>query len=178
MGCELPAICDLVDYVNLDTPSSFSSGADIFGVPLQSSTCIAECPSLSVPDSGIELPSQQMATEQSISGGVAITIGHHGEAAEEQTPAKQPPMPKDKNKGISGNLPFPNRFSIRVEKAIEDGNVLPVRRQLIADVGIFYSGICSHPQQGDYKRMAIMICDKFPELKDSNNARYWVSVCR
>ena len=56
---------------------------------------------------------------------------------------------------------------MRVETAIESGNVLKVRRQLIADFGMFYIGMCPNPQQGDYKRIAIVICEKFPELKDS-----------
>jgi hypothetical protein len=61
-----------------------------------------------------------------------------------------------------------------VETAIESGNVLKVRRQLIADFGMFYIGMCPNPQQGDYKRIAIVICEKFPELKDSIASRFWV----
>lgn len=74
------------------------------------------------------------------------------------------------------NLPFPESFSIRVQLAIKNGSVAPERTQLIADVGIFYYGLSSHPKQGDYKRIAILVCEKFPELRDSSQASYWVSI--
>ena len=76
--------------------------------------------------------------------------------------------------GLPDHLPFPERFSIRVEKAIRDGNVLSVRSQLIADISTFYYRLASHPQQGDYKRMALLTCEKFPSLKDSDPSKHWV----
>ena len=72
------------------------------------------------------------------------------------------------------HLPFPDRFSIRVEEAITSDNILSVRRQLISDVGSFYYALSKHPLQGDYKRMALAVCDKFPDLRDSNPSSYWV----
>ncbi|XP_028419230.1 uncharacterized protein LOC114544961 [Dendronephthya gigantea] len=60
--------------------------------------------------------------------------------------------------------------------AIKNGSVAPERTQLIADVGTFYYGLSSHPKQGDYKRIAILVCEKFPELRDFNQASYWVSI--
>ena len=68
---------------------------------------------------------------------------------------------------------FPSEC-VRVENAIRDGNVLSVRSQLIADISTFYYGLASHPQQGDYKRMALLTCEKFPSLKDSDPSKYWV----
>ncbi len=73
--------------------------------------------------------------------------------------------------GLPANLPFPDRFSMKVEMAINAGNILPQRKQLIAT---FYYSICSNPLQGDYKCIAIKMCEKFPELKDSTGPRYWV----
>lgn len=78
------------------------------------------------------------------------------------------------NLGLPLHLPFPDRFSIKVEKAIESGNVLPVRRQLIADLATFYHGHCSEPLQGDYKKMALKACERFPELKDVTGSSYCV----
>lgn len=71
-------------------------------------------------------------------------------------------------------LPFPSRFSRCVENAMEKGSVLPVRTFVIADIGAFFYGMTSHPKQGEYKRMALLTCKKFPELKDSNPTNYWV----
>jgi len=31
-----------------------------------------------------------------------------------------------------------------------------------------------HPLQGNSKRMALAVCDKFPDLRDSNPSSYWV----
>ena len=62
------------------------------------------------------------------------------------------------NRGLPFNLPFPDRFSIKVEMAIADGNVLPARRQLVADIATFYHGICQTPLQGNYKRIAVKMC--------------------
>lgn len=75
---------------------------------------------------------------------------------------------------LPGHLPFPDRFSIRVEEAICNNNILSVRRQLISDLGSFYYALSKHPLQGDYKRMALAVCDKFPDLRDSNPSSYWV----
>ena len=75
--------------------------------------------------------------------------------------------------GLPTVLPFPKRFSVRVETAISAGNVLPVRRYLIADVGSFYLGLTSHPSPTDYKRVAVLLCEKFPELKDGSS-EFWV----
>ena len=75
---------------------------------------------------------------------------------------------------LPGHLPFPDRFSIRVEEAISSDNILSVRRQLISDLGSFYYALSKHPLQGDYKRMALAIRDKFPDLRDSNPSSYWV----
>ncbi|XP_028395728.1 uncharacterized protein LOC114519757, partial [Dendronephthya gigantea] len=76
------------------------------------------------------------------------------------------------------NLPFPERLSIKVEAAINNGSVASERTQLIADIGTFYFGLSHHPRQGDYKRIAILVCERFPELRDSNPSNYWVSIQR
>ena len=79
------------------------------------------------------------------------------------------------NSPLPDPLPFPSNFSIAVQQAIDQGSILPVRRQFVSDVGLFYFGLTSHPQQGDYKRIALLICQKFPELRDTTPATYWVS---
>ena len=76
--------------------------------------------------------------------------------------------------GLPDHLLFLECFSIRVEKAIRDGNVLSVRSQLIADSSTFYYGLASHAQQEDHKRMALLTCEKFLRLKDSDLSKYWV----
>ncbi|CAB4022226.1 Hypothetical predicted protein [Paramuricea clavata] len=88
-------------------------------------------------------------------------------------------QPKEKGKTDSSalltHLPFPDRLSIKVETAIASGNVLSARKQLIAAVGLgFFYDLVTHPQHGDYKRMAIRTCEKFPELKDANSSTFWV----
>ena len=50
-------------------------------------------------------------------------------------------------------------------------NVLPVRLNLIKDVGAFYFSICKHPNQEDYARLY----ERFPELRHINKDKYWVS---
>ena len=75
---------------------------------------------------------------------------------------------------LPGHLPFPDRFSIRVEEAISNHDILSVRRQLICDLGSFYYALSKHPLQGDYKRIALAVCDKFPDLRDSSPSSYWV----
>ncbi len=62
--------------------------------------------------------------------------------------------PSDDDNGLPTELPTPQRFSIKVEEAIRQKQVLAVRLQLIKDVGHFYYGLCRHPKQGDYGRMA------------------------
>ena len=84
----------------------------------------------------------------------------------ENTPASKARLPD--------HLPFPDHFSIRVEEAIALNQVLSVRKQLISDIGAFYFALSKHPLQGDYKRMALRICDKFPDLRDSCPSSYWV----
>jgi len=42
------------------------------------------------------------------------------------------------------------------------------------DLGSFYYALSKHPLQGDYKRMTLGVCDKFPDLRDSNPSTYWV----
>lgn len=79
------------------------------------------------------------------------------------------------NSPLPDPLPFPNNFSVAVQQAIDNGSVLSVRRHLVNDIGSFYFGLTSHPQQGDYKRIALLICKKFPELRDSTPSNYWVS---
>lgn len=82
---------------------------------------------------------------------------------------------KKEHMGLPLNLSFPDKFSIRVKSAITAGNVLPVRRQLIADIATFYHGLCSTLRQGDYKRIAMKMCERFPELKeDITDSQYWV----
>lgn len=80
------------------------------------------------------------------------------------------------NSPLPGPLPFPDNFSGAVQQGIANGSVVPVRRQLINDVGSFYLGLTTHPQQGDYKRMALLICQKFPELRDTSRSSYWVRM--
>ena len=79
------------------------------------------------------------------------------------------------NSPLPDPLPFPSNFSVVVQEAMDNGNVLPVRRHLVNDIGSFYFGLTSHPQQGDYKWIALLICKKFPELRDSTPSSYWVS---
>ena len=52
---------------------------------------------------------------------------------------------REKGSTLPTHLPFPDRFSIKVENSIANGNVLSARKQLIADIGQFYYGIASHP---------------------------------
>lgn len=92
-----------------------------------------------------------------------------------RTPLSRISMNHDGSTGLPKELPFPDCFSIQVEAAIQNNNVLPVRLKLINDISHFYYGICKHPRQGDYKRIARKACDRFPELKDANVERYWVS---
>ena len=75
---------------------------------------------------------------------------------------------------LPDHLPYPDHFSIRMEEAIASKQVLSVRKQLISDIGAFYFAPSKHPLQGDYKRMALRICDKFPDLRDSCPSSYWV----
>jgi hypothetical protein len=86
------------------------------------------------------------------------------------------------DEALPHNLPFPERLSIKVEAAISNRSVVSERTQLIADVSTFYYGLSRHPRQGDYKRIAILVCERFPELRDSNPSNYWVSysayLCR
>lgn len=79
------------------------------------------------------------------------------------------------NSPLPDPLPFPCNFSVVVQRAIDNGSVLSVRRHLVNDIGSFYLGLTSHPQQGDYKRIALLVCKKFPELRDSTPSNYWVS---
>lgn len=79
------------------------------------------------------------------------------------------------NSPLPDPLPFPNNFSVAVQQAIDNETVLSVRQHLVNDIGSFYFGLTSHPQQGDYKRIALLICKKFPELRDSTPSNYWVS---
>ena len=81
---------------------------------------------------------------------------------------------KDEETKLSDELPFPNKFSIKVQKAIDADKVLSVRRELIAELASFYSTLSKYPHQGDYKRMALKVCDQFPDLRDSNPSHYWV----
>lgn len=81
----------------------------------------------------------------------------------------------EETSGLPKDLPFPQCFSIAVERAIADNNVQPVRLKLMNDISSFYYGICKHPRQGDYCRIARKVCDRFPELKDVNSDKYWVS---
>lgn len=83
---------------------------------------------------------------------------------------------REKGSTLPTHLPFPDRFSIKVENSIANGNVLSARKQLIADIGQFYYGIASHPIHGDYRKMAIRTCERFPELKDSNSPNFWVRI--
>ena len=142
------------DYVDLDGCSSFASGMDMFNQPLSST------PSNSppVPDVTLTPSMPEPANEP---------IQLKSEAASTSKPDKT-------RVGLPLNLPFPDIFSIKVEKAIQGGNVLPMRRSLVAEICAFYSGFCNNPQQGDYKRMAMKTCEKFPELKDLTGSRYWV----
>lgn len=78
--------------------------------------------------------------------------------------------------GLPYDLPIPDRFSIKVEEAISRNEILNARLQLIKDAGNFYYGLCKHPKQGDYGRMAKKLCERFPELKDANADHYWVGV--
>ena len=79
------------------------------------------------------------------------------------------------NSPLPDPLPFPDNFSVAVQQAIKSGFVITVRRQLVNDIGSFYMGITSTPQQGDYKRRALLICQKFPELRDTTPSNYCVS---
>ena len=72
----------------------------------------------------------------------------------------------------SDHLPFPDRFSIRIEEAVSADQVLSVRRQIIVDLGSFHYALSKRPLLGDYKRMALAIYNKFPDLRDSNPSSY------
>jgi len=75
---------------------------------------------------------------------------------------------------LPAHLSFLDKFSIRVEEAISSDIILSVRKQLFSGLGSFYYALSKHPLQGDYKRMALAVCDKFPNLRDSNPSSYWV----
>lgn len=112
----------------------------------------------------------QMNNEESVESCKGKTVG---------LPQKKCNFQSDKtpnsSEALPQNLPFPERLSIKVEAAISNGSVVHERTQLIADVGTFYYGLSRHPRQGDYKRIAILVCERFPELRDSNPSNYWVS---
>ena len=143
------------DYVSLDGCSTFASGMGMFNHPLSSSINSPQVPDLA-PD---------VTLTPSTPTNNPIKLKSEATSSSKLDKARV---------GLPLNLPFPDRFSIKVEKAIQDGNVLSMRRSLIAEICTFYSGICSNPQQGDYKRIAIKTCEKFPELKDVTGSRFWV----
>ena len=74
--------------------------------------------------------------------------------------------------GLPDHLPLPDRFSIRIEEAVSADQVLSVRRQIIVDLGSFHYALSKRPLLGDYKRMALAIYNKFPDLRDSNPSSY------
>ena len=79
---------------------------------------------------------------------------------------------------LPDQLPFPDTgvgFLSELRKPFLLIKVLFVRRQLVADLASFYYALSKHPLQGDYKRMALAVCNKFPDLRDSNPSSYWVS---
>ena len=79
-------------------------------------------------------------------------------------------------KNIPEPVPFPDRWSPRVQAAIDSSRLPEVRKQFITDAGGFYYGMCKHPAQGDYRRIAIALCNKFPVLRDPNDLKFYVSV--
>ena len=150
------------DFTDLEPVDQFSSSLAMFNSPLTST------PSYFNGD----LPVRE---EKPAQGPVAKECKLSTSKGPVAKPSTSKPSKNDKsNLGLPLHLPFPDRYSIKVEKAIEAGNVLPVRRQLIADLATFYHGLCSEPLQGDYKRMALKACERFPELKDVTGSSYWV----
>ena len=70
-------------------------------------------------------------------GHIALPLGQGtGDKAFQPVSNVSQKSPKEKLAVLElpDHLPFPERFSIGVEKAIRDGNVLSVRSQLIADI--------------------------------------------
>ena len=105
-------------------------------------------------------------------GHIALPVGQGtGDKAFQPVSNVSQKSPKEKLSvlGLPDHLPFSERFSIRVEKAIRDGNVLSVRSQLIADISTFF-----HVFPPTARRLALLTCEKFPSLKDSDPSKYWV----
>ncbi|XP_028415713.1 uncharacterized protein LOC114539287 [Dendronephthya gigantea] len=140
---------------NIENCGAFSNGVDILSMP---SPCMQSTPTTN-PVCKDALSSSQVSTPS-------------------PKMKKTPKMEKSKAAGLPTDMGFPERFSMKVERAIEEGNILPVRRQLIADIAQFYQGLSNSPQQGDYKRIALKTCEKFPQLKDSTGTNFWASVQR
>ena len=151
---------DLVKYVNMEDTgySSFHSATDIFNTPLSPTPIHSSSPTT-------------MPVEEAEMRGLGNLI-------------QLPVMPSDKSlkvKTAPKHQPVQNLvdfqpsclFQKRVETAIE-GNFLPVRKHLISNIGTIYLVLTSHPNHGDYKRMAVLICEKFPELKDASASYFWV----
>lgn len=152
-----------VNFVNMQSYNSHSSGMsamDIFNCPLSSTPDnVRRSPPETVSLSPVLVPPVESTKVTNETRCPNVSTGDKNDLSTSKS--------TNPSKGLPANLPFPSKFSMRVETAIESGNVLKVRRQLIADFGMFYIGMCPNPQQGDYKRIAIVICEKFPELKDS-----------
>ena len=169
----------LGDFTDLEPVDQFSSSLAMFNSPLTSTPISYFNEALPVRD---EKPAQGPVAKECKPSTSKAPVAKECKpstskepVAKECKPSTSKPSKNDKsNLGLPLHLPFPDRYSIKVEKAIEAGNVLPVRRQLIADLATFYHGLCSEPLQGDYKRMALKACERFPELKDVTGSSYWV----
>ena len=169
----------LGDFTDLEPVDQFSSSLAMFNSPLTSTPISYFNEALPVRD---EKPAQGPVAKECKPSTSKAPVAKECKpstskepVAKECKPSTSKPSKNDKsNLGLPLHLPFPDRYSIKVEKAIEAGNVLPVRRQLIADFATFYHGLCSEPLQGDYKRMALKACERFPELKDVTGSSYWV----
>ena len=74
--------------------------------------------------------------------------------------------------------PLPTNFSSQSTAAIKNNQLMGLSKfRFLRECAEYYFGICPKPTPNEYIRMAQMLCDTFPQLKDKDDGEHWVSVC-
>ena len=76
------------------------------------------------------------------------------------------------------NTPLPTRFSFRVQKAIEKGELAEkeIRLAFVQDCVDYFQPLLPSPGREGYSEIAKKLCDTYPCLKDRRTSNYWVCM--
>jgi len=89
----------------------------------------------------------------------------------------KPTKTTTKQSRLPNPCPAPTMFSQKTMIAVQNNQLIGTKKiALLREASLYYYGYCQNPTSDEHSTMAMVLCEKYPQLKDKQyKAHDWVS---